>query len=344
MNPQMVMMKQSHLAARNSRWRDFFMNLWIFFVASLFLVGLPGSLQASSVTFAVIGDYGMGDANEAAVANMVSSWNPDFIIAAGDDYYSPAGGTGLNRYDQSTGKFFCSYLKGVTTDSGAVCPEGKARVNRFFPVLGNHDYSDTGNPGTLPNVYTSYFALPGAGVPSTETSDNERYYDVIQGPVHFFMLNSANKEPPSTAEEPDGIDSASRQATWLRNQLAASTAPWKVVVIHKPPFSSDNRHGSTSFTQWPYAAWGANVVIGGHAHTYERIVRDGIVYFVNGLGGAAKYGFGTPVEGSAFRYSSNWGAMKVTANDTAMHLEFRSIDDGGQGMLQDQYDLPPREK
>ena len=37
--------------------------------------------------------------------------------------------------------------------------------------------------------------------------------------------------------------------------------------------------------QWPFAAWGADAVLSGHAHAYERIERDGIVYFVNGLGG-----------------------------------------------------------
>ena len=36
--------------------------------------------------------------------------------------------------------------------------------------------------------------------------------------------------------------------------------------------------------RWPFQAWGATAVIGGHDHTYERFNIDGIPYFVNGLG------------------------------------------------------------
>ena len=61
--------------------------------------------------------------------------------------------------------------------------------------------------------------------------------------------------------------------------------------------------------QWPFAQWGADAVMSGHAHDYERIVRDGIVYFVNGLGGASRYSFGTPVTGSAVRYNAEGGAQ-----------------------------------
>jgi tartrate-resistant acid phosphatase type 5 len=41
--------------------------------------------QALAQKFAVIGDYGEDDGNELAVANLVKSWNPDFIITVGDN-------------------------------------------------------------------------------------------------------------------------------------------------------------------------------------------------------------------------------------------------------------------
>jgi hypothetical protein len=74
--------------------------------------------------------------------------------------------------------------------------------------------------------------------------------------------------------------------------------------------------------QWPLAAWGADAVISGHAHTYERVTRDGIVYFVNGLGGAKKYAFGSPVAGSSVRYNAEWGAQIVTATETTLDFGF----------------------
>jgi hypothetical protein len=59
--------------------------------------------------------------------------------------------------------------------------------------------------------------------------------------------------------------------------------------------------------RWPFAEWGATAVLAGHDHIYERIVRDGIVYFVNGLGGTVAYEIGNPVEGSQVRFNADFG-------------------------------------
>ena len=200
---------------------------------------------------------------------------------------------------------------------------GLAPVNAFFPSLGNHDYSDA-TPAL--GTYLTYFSLPGAGF--TNTSGNERYYDFVEGPVHFFVLNS-------NTQEPAGTSSTSTQALWLKAQLAASNSTWNIVYDHHPPYSSDSTHGSTTYMQWPFAAWGADAVISGHAHTYERIMRYDVVYFINGVGGAAKYAFTTPVAGSAVRYNANWGAQRVTVGDTTLTFEFYDI----AGALIDSYML-----
>lgn len=276
----------------------------------------------TSATFAVIGDYGSGDLNEAAVANLVASWDPAYVIAVGDDYYQPAGGTGTAKYDNSTGAYYCRWLADVTT-SGTRCPSGQARTNAFFPALGNHDYSDA---TPAPATYLTYFRLPGAGF--ANSSGNERYYDFVQGNVHFFVLNS-------NPEEPDGISSGSVQAAWLKTQLAASTSAWNIVYDHHPPYSSDSTHGSSTALRWPFASWGADVVISGHSHTYERIMRDGIVYFVNGLGGAPRYGFNAQLDGSAVRYATDWGAQSVTVTATSLRFDFIDV----AGKLIDSYTL-----
>lgn len=253
-----------------------------------------------TATFAVIGDFGSGDRREQEVADLVKSWQPEFIVTVGDDYYDTAGGTGEEQYDRSVGELYGAWLR-----------DGD---NAFFPALGNHDYSDA-MPG--PDTYLAYFDLPGNGSPNS--SGNERYYEFVEGPVHFFVLNSND-------EEPDGIDANSKQARWLKAALAASTSPWNVVVSHYPPYSSDIEHGSNPQVAWPFAEWGADVVLNGHAHTYERIERDGIVYLVNGLGGDTPYEFDEPVEGSAKRFNEMHGAQRVTATPEAIAFEFISTD------------------
>src|SRR3989344_181275 len=181
-------------------------------------------------------------------------------------------------------------------------------------VLGNHDYSYAGI-----SKYTSFFTLPG----------NERYYTFSDGNVQFFMINS-------NSQESDGINSSSIQAQWLQTQLASSTAKWKLVLMHHPPYSSGDEHGSTPEMKWPYKEWGATAVIAGHDHVYERIIRNDFPYFVNGLGGKSLYDVkSTPVTGSEVRFNTNYGAMKVDANETTITFKFITR----AGVVRDTYEL-----
>jgi hypothetical protein len=257
-----------------------------------------------SVKFAVIGDFGLDGVAEADVAALVHSWQPDIIITVGDDNY-PSGAA--DTIDANIGKYYHDYIFPYTGTYGF-----GADVNRFFPTLGNHDwYTTNAQP------YLDYFTLPG----------NERYYDFIWGPVHFFALDSDEHEP-------DGVNAGSVQAIWLQQGLAASASPWNIVYTHYPPYSS-GMHGSTTWMQWPFAAWGVDAVLAGHDHLYERLLVDGIPYFTDGAGGGALYNFVTVLPQSQFRYNANYGAMLVTASETEMLFEFYNR----VGKLIDEYKL-----
>ncbi len=246
------------------------------------------------VVFAVIGDYGSADENAEKVANLVKSWEPNFIITVGDNNY-PLGEA--ETIDAAIGQFYHSYIFPYTGSYG----EG-ASNNRFFPCLGNHDfYSDDGQP------YFDYFTLPG----------NERYYDFTWGMVHIFAINNNPGE-----YEPDGVGVSSTQAAWLREGLAASTAAWNIVYMHYPPYASGESYGSTDWAQWPYRDWGAHAVLAGHEHLYERLVIDNIPYFVNGAGGGGLYGFGYSALGSAMQYNDDYGAMLVIAREHSISFQF----------------------
>jgi hypothetical protein len=243
------------------------------------------------IRFAVIGDYGSGKEAESDVAALVKSWNPEIIITTGDNNYPDGKWATIDR---NIGQFFHEFIAPYQGNYG----DG-AQENRFFPSLGNHDWHI---PGAA--AYMEYFTLPG----------NERYYDLIWGPVHFFALDSDSREP-------DGVGRSSQQATWFQSRIAASTSPWKIVFFHHAPYSS-GMHGPVDWMQWPYAEWGADIVLAGHDHTYERILRDGIVYFVNGLGGKSRYDFYGEIEGSQVRYNDDYGAMLVEADEDMVLLKF----------------------
>lgn len=242
--------------------------------------------------FAAIGDYGYAGPAERDVAQLVKSWDPEFIITLGDNNYDVGDSSTI---DQNIGQYYHNYIYKYKGRYGP-----SASTNRFFPSLGNHDYyTRNGEP------YRDYFTLPGNG----------RYYDFVRGNVHFFALNS---DPA----EPDGITATSTQARWLQAGLAASTARWKVVYLHHAPYSS-GYHGNTQELQWPFRAWGASVVLAGHDHHYEQLTVDGLPYFVNGLGGRSVYRVRqTPLPESNAIYNGDYGAMLLNATPDSLSLQF----------------------
>ncbi len=274
---------------------------------------VPPTGASTPVRIAVIGDYGDNSSEERAVADLVHSWQPDAIATTGDNNY-PSGTA--DTIDGAVGKYYHDYIFPYRGSYGA-----GASINRFFPILGNHDWYTTEGIPPLPQPYLDYFSLP-------EHPAGERYYDVRLGPVHLFMLDS-------DANEPDGTLSTSVQADWLRGALASSGAPWKLVFLHHAPYSSGLVHGPTVDTQWPFRKWGATAVLSGHEHTYERIIHDGIPYFVNGIGGAHIYAFGPPIEGSEAQFNDRHGAMLIEA--TPITITFQLIDDSG--IEQDSYTM-----
>jgi len=237
------------------------------------------SVSSNGARFAIIGDYGWAGAPERDVADLVKSSNPDFIITTGDNNYDNGGASSI---DANIGQYYHDYIFPYNGIFGA-----GATSNKFFPSLGNHDW---GSLGATP--YLNYFALPG----------NERYYDFVKGPIHFFAIDSDSGEP-------DGITSTSRQALWLKDKLANSASRLQIVYFHHSPYSSATTHGSTPALQWPFKDWGADLVLSGHDHTYERLNVNGLIYVVIGTGGKSLYPFGTPLTSSQLRYNSDYGAL-----------------------------------
>lgn len=242
--------------------------------------------------FVVIGDFGLAGEPAQAVADLVKSWQPDFIITTGDNNY-PDGAADI--IDTNIGQYYHEFIGNYQGSYGT-----GSSTKRFFPVLGNHDWLF---PGAT--AYLDYFDLP----------DHGRYYTFTQGLLQFFALDSDTHEPDGTA-----VDSI--QGQWFQEVIAASRAVWKIVYMHHPPFSS-GLHGSSTWMQWPFKTGGVDVVLAGHDHDYERIVVEGLPYFVNGLGGGARYAPGnTAVAGSAAFYNANHGAMLIEATETLLQFQF----------------------
>jgi tartrate-resistant acid phosphatase type 5 len=261
-----------------------------------FLYLSPLFSQAPLYRFALIGDFGYAGESEFKVSELVKSWHPAFIVSLGDNNYENGE---AETIDDNIGQYYHEFIYPY---KGAYGKHDTVKENRFFPCLGNHDwYTDNAQP------YFNYFTLPG----------NERYYDFVRPPVHFFVIDS-------DFNEPDGISVKSTQARWLRHALADSKQRFKIVYFHEPPFSS-GLNGSTETMRWDFKEWGASLVITGHDHSYERVVIDKFTYISNGLGGRSIYPFDYPISGSEVRYNGNYGAQLATIYRDSINISFITI-------------------
>ncbi len=122
--------------------------------------------RASKYTFAVVGDFGSGTGNETAVASLIESWHPDFVLTVGDNAY-PEGAKQLLDRD-----IFAPYAAVM-------------RESAWFPALGNHDVkADDGKP-----ELEAFHSL-GA----------ERWYRFTWGNAGFVVLDSDTTVAPGSPQ------------------------------------------------------------------------------------------------------------------------------------------------
>jgi len=263
-------------------------------------VGFQTNNAADSIVFAQIGDFGLSGTPEKQVADLVKSWNPDFIITTGDNNYPAGKPTSLI---ENISEYYGDYIFNYDAPPEYQC-NGRAfneGLNRFFPTPGNHDAAN--NNGLIP--YFNYFTLPG----------NENYYTFSWGPVTFFALNTVEGD-------------LTVQKAWLEQQLALSVSPFHIVFFHHSPFST-GPHGSFEGTQWDYFALGIDLIFSGHDHLYERIEKkeeEQIHYIINGIGGRSIYECNASElssgQFSLYCNNSDYGAVKVSATKNKMTIEF----------------------
>lgn len=240
-----------------------------------------------TVEFVAFGDSSYSDnTNTNSVSILAKSLEPDFIMHMGDCNY-PAGDP-------------------VTLQDNLVKYYGMYIPASFYLAFGNHDIQTDGG-ATLRAMLTAQAAL-NAGltyydyIPQAETQPGTES-------CHIFVLDT---NLPVAA-----------QAAWLQPKLEASDL-WNIVVLHQAPYTSDLIHapGNINF-RLPYRTWGAHLVLAGHAHNYERLLVDELVYVNCGLGGNLKRGFVSPaIAGSQFRYNDFYGCLWVTARTEQLQVTF----------------------
>ena len=247
---------------------------------------------------------------QQATSDLVAGLGADAVLPLGDQQYEVASSSEYQQvYDPTWGR-----VKGVSR-----------------PIPGNHEYLTSGAAG-----YFGYFG--------TAAGDSSKggYYSWDIGAWHLIALNSQCSSAPQA-----GCAAGSPQEQWLRADLAANRGKCTLAYWHEPRFSSGNGGSNTLFQPFWQALQeaGADVVLNGHTHAYERFAPQnaagtadptGPRSFVVGTGGVNLQGFTAALPNEQVRQNNTFGVMKLTLHASSYDWNFlpvagQTFTDSGSG-------------
>jgi hypothetical protein len=207
---------------------------------------------------------------------------------------------------------------------------------RSYPVPGNHEYRSGSEcePEAGPRAEGYFDYWNGVGEQTGRAGDRDRgYYSFDLGTWHVIALNS-------NCDDVGGCDETSPQGVWLAADLLAHSAECTLAYWHHPRFSS-GEHGGTrdveGFWRLLHAA-GADVVLNGHDHDYERFAPQapdgspdpagGIRQFVVGTGGKSLRNFTSEEPHVEAADASTFGVLRLTLGDGGYDWKFVPVAGG----------------
>ena len=152
------------------------------------------------------------------------------------------------------------------------------RQSPLYIATGNHElnlYTGEICPG-----YFDYFSFP------TNGPTPERIYSFDCGQIHVVVGEVHNAV---TVSNESYYCPGSPQFTWITNDLARTSKPWKIVMTHCPVYSSGETYGtwgyknqqSTNLVKYyvpEFKKYDVNLHIAGHEHLYERCQKNDTTY------------------------------------------------------------------
>ena len=285
--------------------------------------GLVTGVAAGTATVRATAGGVSGSSTITVVSSPPPSGDP-VIVGAGD--IASCSSTGdeatANLLDNIAGTVFTlgdnAYSNGTATEfTNCYGPSWGRHLARTKPSPGNHEYNTLNATG-----YFGYFGSA-AGDPA------RGYYSYDVGAWHIIVLNSNSSCTTISCA------AGSAQDTWLRADLAAHGNVCTLAYWHHPRFNSGASHGNNTAVANFWDAlyqYGADVVLNGHEHVYERFApqtpaavadpANGIRQFTVGTGGSSHYTFGTIQPNSEVRNGTTYGVLKLTLHATSYDWQF----------------------
>jgi hypothetical protein len=251
-----------------------------------------------------LGDTGTGSLAQQQVARVVHALAPDLVLHVGDVLYPS--------------------FEPVWLDSRCFSLYGPhLRTTPYYWTYGNHDLF-TGDAAWLAAFH----------LPSNELTGTEHFYSFDHGDAHFCALFVPWRSQ-EIAFAPYALTDGSPQMTWLTNDLARTTKPWKILFFH----ATVNSSGLHRFDYYaslydrlerqrlllPVAErYGVQLILTGHDHLYERLApMNGAHIVVTGGGGASLYGLNSLGERdpASLRFRSVHHCVRVTIEGDTLSLQ-----------------------
>jgi tartrate-resistant acid phosphatase type 5 len=269
----------------------------------LLLLAPAGRASEPELAFAVIGDWGKGTPEQrkdaAAFGRVAETHGARFVISTGDNFY-PRGVSSVKDPNWKT------LFEDVYSAPSLMVP--------WRVVLGNHDHRGSTAAQIEYSKTSARWRLP-----APFYKHSERVADGIE--ADFFFLDTTPLYQASRGAW-KFWPFENEQIAWLRRELAASQAEWKIVVGHHPVFSGGD-HGNTPILieklKPLFEKFGVNAYFNGHDHALEHIVVNGVNYFTVGAG--AEGSLSHPVEGSRF-HGGTTGFVAARLHRADLQVEF----------------------
>jgi protocatechuate 3,4-dioxygenase beta subunit len=255
----------------------------------------------ASVVFVGAGDISdCGNDNDAATAALITAIPSVPVFTLGDNAYPNGASADYNNcYNPTWGAF----------------------KSRTHPSAGNHEYD-------VSSTAAAYFAYFGSAAGQAGLG----YYSFDLGSWHVVVLNSNI-----------ATDVGSPQEVWLKADLAAHPSLCTLAYWHHPLYSSIGGTPGTSGAVitsarplWDdlYAA-GADLVLNGHRHVYERLAPmkpdgsadpvRGIRTIIAGTGGESGGDLTNIFPTSEVRNGQTFGVLKLTLSTGSYSWQFIGV-------------------
>ncbi len=224
------------------------------------------SLSGAEYNIFVVADAGRnGSYDQTRIGEVMGLYaqmlDPEYILNCGDMF-------NYDGIQSTTDPLLMSNFE-------LVYPHGDLQVP-WWGVLGNHEYN--GNTQAVLD-YTNI---------SRRWNIPERYYtrvfpsegDIEDEPVQVFFIDSCPLIDKYHKESEKYVDVAGQspdaQVAWLEQELAKSTARWKIAISHHPIYSySKKSPKETAQMQERLAAifnkYGVDMSFSGHVHTFQHL-------------------------------------------------------------------------